>query len=235
MATVDDLKSIATAKLGFARPNQFLIELPPVPFLSNGAGDDFSFGLKELLPIPSIPGIIDAGTPGSREMNILCSNLNLPGKQVLTTERRVGMEFQKVAYGYASDDVNMTFYLMNDYGVKRYFDAWISSIINEETGTVAYKNTYQKSIKIHQLRKPQTGFSANLGPLRGSLQVGGGSVYTCELLEAFPTTVQAVELQNELDGLVQLSVQISYTRWKPITVGIQNFVEGGINIGQIFR
>ena len=46
------------------------------------------------------------------------------------------MEFQKAAYGYASDDVNMTFYLMNDYGVKRYFDAWISSIINEETGTV---------------------------------------------------------------------------------------------------
>ena len=34
MATVDDLKSIATAKLGFARPNQFLVELPPVPFLS---------------------------------------------------------------------------------------------------------------------------------------------------------------------------------------------------------
>lgn len=235
MATVDDLKSIATAKLGFAKPNQFLVELPPVPFLANGNGIGFGQALKELFPIPSVPGIIDAGVPGTREMNILCSNLNLPGKQVLTTERRIGMEFQKIAYGYASDDVNMTFYLMNDYGVKRYFDAWISGIIDEETGMVSYKSEYQRPIKIHQLRKPQTGFSANLGPLRGNLQVGGGSVYTCELIDAFPTTAQTIELTNELDGLLQLSVQISYTRWKPVTVGLQQYVEGGVNLGQIFR
>ena len=36
------------------------------------------------------------------------------------------------------------------------------------------------------------------------------------LVDAFPTTVSAIELNNELDGLVQVTVQLPYTRWKAI-------------------
>ena len=229
MSTIEDLKSVATAKLGFARPNQFLVEMPPIG--SNAFGGVGGF-LANLLPsIPNIPGVLDTGTPSSREMNILCSSATLPGKQVLTTDRRIGMEFQKVAYGYAVDDVSLTFYLMNDYGVKTYFDAWIASTINEETGGVAYKSEYAKSIKIHQLRRAIKGRSIDIGPLSANVGIGGGTVYAVELLNAFPTTLQAVELTNELDGLLQLTVQISYTRWKKIDSGLQNFVSGGLNFG----
>ena len=229
MSTIEDLKSVATAKLGFARPNQFLVEMPPIG--SNAFGGVGGF-LANLLPsIPNIPGVLETGTPSSREMNILCSNATLPGKQVLTTDRRIGMEFQKVAYGYAVDDVSLTFYLMNDYGVKTYFDAWIASTINEETGGVAYKSEYAKSIKIHQLRRAIKGRNIDIGPLSANVGIGGGTVYAVELLNAFPTTLQAVELTNELDGLLQLTVQISYTRWKKIDSGLQNFVSGGLNFG----
>ncbi len=229
MSTIEDLKSVATAKLGFARPNQFLVEMPPIG--SNAFGGVGGF-LANLLPsIPNIPGVLETGTPSSREMNILCSSATLPGKQVLTTDRRIGMEFQKVAYGYAVDDVSLTFYLMNDYGVKTYFDAWIASTINEETGGVAYKSEYAKSIKIHQLRRAIKGRSIDIGPLSANVGIGGGTVYAVELLNAFPTTLQAVELTNELDGLLQLTVQISYTRWKKIDSGLQNFVSGGLNFG----
>ena len=227
MASIDELKSVASSKLGFARPNQFLVEMPTI-----GQGGFLGGLLSNFLPpLPNIPGILETGNPSTREMNLLCANVNLPGKQILTTERRVGMEFQKVAYGYAVDDVSMTFYLMNDYGLKKYFDTWASTIIDEVTGNVGYKTDYAKSIKIHQLRKPLIGFSKNIGPLRGNLQIGGGSVYTVELIEAFPTTIQAVELNNELDGLVQLTVQISYTRWNPVSAGLQNFIQGSLNFG----
>ena len=229
MSTIEDLKSVATAKLGFARPNQFLVEMPPIG--SNAFGGVGGF-LANLLPsIPNIPGVLDTGTPSSREMNILCTNVNLPGKQVLTTDRRIGMEFQKVAYGYASQDVSMTFYLMNDYGVKTYFDAWIASTINEETGGVAYKSEYAKSVKIHQLRRAIKGRSIDVGPLSANIGIGGGTVYAVELLNAFPTTINPVELNNELDGLLQLTVEMSYTRWRKIDSGLQNFVSGGLNFG----
>ena len=141
----------------------------------------------------------------------------MPGKVTLTNDRRIGMEFQKVAYGYAVDDVAMTFYLMNDYGVKEYFDAWRNTAIPEDGAkafTSNYKSQYAKSITIHQLRQPLKGFSKQVGPIRFSGGIGGGSVYSVELLEAFPVSTSAIELNNELDGLVQLTVSFAYTNWK---------------------
>jgi len=219
MASIDELKSIASTKLGFARNNQFLVQLPPI-----GSGNNFLGFLGNLFSLPSIPGTPLATTPTTKELNILCASAQLPGKQILTADRRIGMEFQKVAYGYAVPEVNLTFYLMNDYGVKTYFDAWMKSTLNEEAGTVAYKNEYQHSIKIHQLRRPIKGTSLNVGPLGINFDFGGGSVYVCELLEAFPTTMSTIELSNELDGLLQLSVTFSYTRWVDREVGLEGLV-----------
>jgi hypothetical protein len=227
MASVDDLKSIASAKLGFARPNQFLVNLPQV-----GGVGPIGF-LQNLLPLPSIPGILE-NAPGGREMNLLCSSTQLPGKQVLTSERRIGMEFQKVAYGYAVDDVTLTFYLMNDYGMKTYFDRWLSQTVQEEKGTVGWKKDYALPVTIHQLRKPIRGKTFDAGFITANLDIGGGTVYSVNLLDAFPTTVSAIELNNELDGLVQLSVQLSYTRWEKKDAGLGGLIGGGLNFGSLF-
>ena len=226
--TVDELKALANTKLGFARPNRFLVTFPT------------SFGGSGGI-LGSVLGLLNLGGGGAsgRELNILCSNTTLPSKITLTSERRIGMEFQKVAYGYAVDDVSMTFYLMNDYGVKEYFDAWRNTAIPEEGGnafTSNYKSSYAKSITIHQLRQPLKGFSKQVGPIRFGLGLGGGSVYSVELLEAFPVATSAIELNNELDGLVQLTVTFAYTNWRR-TTNTQGFINmdidtplGGIDI-----
>ena len=226
--SVDELKALANTKLGFARPNRFLVTFPT------------SFGGSGGI-LGSVLGLLNIGGGGAsgRELNILCSNTTLPAKVTLTSERRIGMEFQKIAYGYAVDDVSMTFYLMNDYGVKEYFDAWRNSAIPEDGGnafTSNYKSTYAKSITIHQLRQPLKGFSRQVGPVRFGLGLGGGSVYSVELLDAFPVGTSAIELNNELDGLVQLTVTFAYTNWKRAS-NTQGFINmdidtplGGIDI-----
>ncbi len=196
MASVDELKSLASAKLGFARQNSFLVELPS------------TFGANSLLS--------RIATLGGNELNVLCSNVTLPGKQILTNDRRVGLEFQKMAYGYAVDDVSMTFYALNDYGIKKYLDTWTSAIVNEESQVVGYKEDYQRDIKIHQLRKPIINKSIDAGPLNINVGLGQGTVYSVQLQDAFPTTVGTIELNNELDGLIQVVVQFSYTKWKAI-------------------
>jgi len=227
-SSVDELKALANTKLGFARPNRFLVTFPT------------SFGGSGGI-LGSVLGLLNIGGGGAsgRELNILCSNTTLPAKVTLTSERRIGMEFQKVAYGYAVDDVSMTFYLMNDYGVKEYFDAWRNSAIPEDGGnafTSNYKSSYAKSITIHQLRQPLKGFSRQVGPVRFGLGLGGGSVYSVELLEAFPVATSAIELNNELDGLVQLTVTFAYTNWKRAS-NTQGFINmdidtplGGIDV-----
>ena len=40
------------------------------------------------------------------------------------------------------------------------------------------------------------------------------SVYSVELIDAFPTTVGGVNLNNDPDGLIELAVSFSYTNWR---------------------
>ena len=222
--SIEDIKALMNTKLGFARPNKFLVTLPTV-----GVGGGLLNGI-----IGAFSGMGGGANP--RELNILCSNATMPAKQVLTNDRRIGMEFQKVAYGYAVDDVSMTFYLMNDYGIKDYFDSWRSTILDEFGQASNYKNEYAKTVTIHQLRQPLKGFSKQVGPIRFNAGLGGGSVYSVDLLEAFPIASSAIELNNELDGLVQLTVTFAYTNWRRASGG-QNFINmdidtplGGIDI-----
>ena len=165
--SVDELKALANTKLGFARPNRFLVTLP-------------SFGGGGLFGI-----FTDGASP--RELNILCSHASLPAKNILTNERRIGMEYQKMAYGYQVDDVTLTFYMMNDYGVKEYFDTWRNIVVNENSMESNYKNDYART------------------------------VYSVDLLEAFPINTSEIQLNNELAGLVQMNVVIGYTNWRRST------------------
>ena len=225
MATIDELKGAASAKLGFARANNFLVELPSV------SGGGFLGGILSSF-IPSVPGVFTPPTSGS-EINLLCKSVQLPGRQITTHQRAIGAINEKVAYGYAVDDVSISFHLLNDYGMKNYFDKWMSSIVNPETNEIGYKNNYAKSVKIHQLRKPLINKSTSLGVANISIGIGGGSVYTVELLEAFPTTVNAISFSDELDGLIEVNVQLSYTNWKVVAPS-QQFINIGVSPGQIF-
>jgi hypothetical protein len=231
MSSINELKGMASSKLGFARSNQFLIELPRLEESSAPGG--FLGAIIDRVGgfIPAIPGLTPDRQPNPRELNVLCQATGLPGKQILTTDRKVGMINEKIAYGYAVSELSISFYMLNDYSVKLYFDAWMAKIIDDGYGAngqktaqiVKYKDEYAKSVKIHQLRKPQIGFSANLGPISAGIGIGGGSVYTVELLEAFPTTINEITFTNDLDGIIQVTVQLSYTNWKR-TKPSQNFI-----------
>lgn len=167
MSSINDLKGIISGKGGAARSNRFKVILPPI----NGVT--------------------------SNELDLLCRDVNLPGRQILTRERTIGIQTRKVAYGFAQEDVSITFLLLNDYGAKRYFEAWQNIAINQETLEIGYKKDYSKKVSIFQLDNQNR------------------NVYKCDLLEAFPTTMNTIALNNELDGLVEVNVQLSYTNWEP--------------------
>lgn len=246
MTSINELKGMASAKLGFARTNNYLIELPSLSASSGkknfglgGIAGSLANSVAENVEafIPSIPGLTPDRLPNSRELNTLCRGASLPGKQILTADRRIGMNNEKVAYGYAVTDVNLTFYMLNDYSIKNYFDEWFNLIIDDGYGesgkklaqSVKYKDEYAKTVKIHQLRKPQIGFSGSLGPISANVGLGGGSVYTVELIEAFPTTVNEITFSNDLDGIVEMSVSLTFTNWKKAKPS-QNFISASIGI-----
>lgn len=220
MTSIEQLKSAASLKLGFARSNQFLVQLP-----SNLGGKPGLGGVVGILT--KISSLL-----GGDDMNIICSRAELPGKRILTHDRAIGVENQKVAYGYATDDVNLVFYCLNDYGIIKYFDEWRALTIGEQPGEAVYKNEYARSIKIHQLRKPLLGIGKSLGPIRLNIGLGGGSVYSVELIDAFPINISSIELSNELDGLVQVNVTIAYTNWERTTSG-QGWISASAGLGNL--
>ena len=194
--TIDDLKALISNKGGVARGNVFAVSLPPLA------------GLR------------------SRELNLLCSNVNLPGRQIMSQERTIGLINQKVANNHAYDDVSLTFRCLNDYGIREYFETWQNLCIDQQSLEVGYLNEYAFNVKIHQLKRGfgaptyQTPFgipklppmASNLvdkflgpGPLggvisalRGELDLGfigqDDTVYSCELIQAFPTTLGQIQL-----------------------------------------
>ena len=162
---------------------------------------------------------IDASPVSPYQLNVLCKSVNMPGRQILTNERNYGMKRQKVAYGYAQEDVSMTFHVLNDYGVKEYFENWMGMTVNFERGEVNYKKEYEKDVIIQQLKKDvifdlSFNFQLPLGlELVGDVVTPDQIAYTCRLENAFPTTMNAIEFNNESNGTVELNVQLSYTDW----------------------
>ena len=193
MDTIDQFKSLVSSKGGVARANVFRVRLPSLP-----------------------------GVASSRDISLLCKDVQLPGRQILTNERRIGLQFEKVAYGYAVQDINMTFHVMNDYGIKKYFETWQNLAVDQTSFEVGYYNDYTFQIVINQLKKGVTlptysfGNFLDLFTPRTVTVANDQIIYSCQLTNAFPTTMNAIQLNNDQDGIVELNVQLSYKNWKQI-------------------
>ena len=183
---LDVFKSVISKGGGVARQNQFFVSLPSLTY--------------------------DAS-----DLNILCASVNLPGRQILTMERLIGLKGRKMPNGFASDDVSMTFYVLNDYKVKKYFEDWQNRVINQNTYEVGYPEDYVQDVTISQLQKG-LAFDFPIDKIFGinidvDVRTKAKVVYQCKLLDAYPTSMSAIELNNEMDGLIQLNVQLSYRNW----------------------
>lgn len=216
VANIDQLKSLVTQRRGMAVPTLFKVEMP-----SLGSGR-FNVG----------------------ELNLLCSNVNLPGRQIMTQDREIGGVVTKVANNHAHADVNLTFRVLNDYMVKQYFETWQGLAVNQggqgdEVG-LRYASNYTHPVKISQLQKgfgfpifkkalptpklppelqnrlPVIGpFDFAQGEFDLNLITGDQIVYECMLEGAFPTTMNAVSLSDAGNNtVVEMSVQLSYRRWR---------------------
>lgn len=144
------------------------------------------------LPYISGTGILPGG------LNLMCRSASLPGKQIMTGERMIGVKMEKVVNGFAVDDVALTFYLTNDYEAKRYFEAWAALSLDPDTYELNYKygpNGYAKDVTITQLNQRSE------------------PIYVCKLKDAFPTTINPIEFSSNEGSVVELNVQLSYSDW----------------------
>lgn len=120
---IDTFKSKITEGGGLAMANLYRVFLPPIT------------GVR------------------TQDMDILCKAAQIPGRQILSTEKFMGTTTVKIANGYASDDVTLTFYCLNDMRIIDYFHAWQSKAVDQEEQEIGYFNDYTYPVIIQALKK----------------------------------------------------------------------------------
>ena len=176
----------------------------------------------------------------SRSLNFLCKGVGIPGRQIQTNEHIIGINNTKIANGYLFDDVSITFYCMNDFKIRTYFEKWQDLCVKRQGAyEIGYYNEYTHPVVIQHIKKGVSfpikkkkifdsgklpSSIANRLPKLGPIDLAQGEIdldfitgdkitYTCMLDKAFPTSLQSMELSNDEASILEVSVQLSYRDW----------------------
>jgi len=156
----------------------------------------------DILMVPPAEAFND--TESIRDINVLCETCSLPGRQIQTFEHAYFRQQIKVAESFINEDVSFTFNLTSDFFIKDIFDKWTNLIIDRNSYKKNYDSVYKRDVGIFQN------------------DVQNKNVYGIKLINAFPISVQAIELDSS-DGEVQkVTVDFTYEDFEELTTKPNN-------------
>lgn len=140
-----------------------------------------------------------------QQVSMYCEQAQLPYTRILTSRQQLfgPPSFHPVGVEYNGEGVSLQFFVDRDMQVKRFFDAWANGIIDRTTFTANYQQNYLSQIYVSQLDEADN------------------ITYKCKLIDAFPTTVQALQLDGSMAGQVhRLNVTFNFRKWIEVAVGL---------------
>lgn len=155
------------------------------------------------ISFPALRGEL-ASADDKRDIEFFCESASIPGRQILTLDYNTTRQTTKKPNGYANEDITLVFNLTNDYFIRELFRRWTNAIINRSTYELGYKRDYCTDVEINQLDEQNN------------------KVYTVILRDAYPVTVQNIDLNNTTEsGVQKMSVTLTYydfveTKGQPI-------------------
>lgn len=139
-----------------------------------------------------------------RDISILCESCSLPGRQIQTLDHTYFKQQIKVAESFINDDVSFTFNLTSDYFIKEIFDKWTNLIIDRNSFKKNYDSVYKRDVDIYQQN------------------IENKDVYGVKLINAFPITVQAIDLNSSEGETQKITVTFTYEDFEELIVNTVN-------------
>lgn len=157
--------------------------------------------------IPGLNGFL--GSNGTSGLTLRCESAEMPGRFINTTDRKIGaVPVWKVPYQSTYNEANMTFIVDDDMNTKLFFDLWQQIINPTSTFNFRYPKDYVTDISVTQY------------------DVHGEVSYKAVMLNAYPISINAMDLDWSSDSYHKLNVTFAYTHW---TFGsVNNIVKDGI-------
>lgn len=126
---------------------------------------------------------------------LFCDSVSLPGINISSTPARVFGESTEMPYERTFEPVQLSFYCDTNLIIKQAFESWVDLIVNPQTRAINYYNNYIKDIEIYV----QT--------------VDEQSVQVIKLHDAYPKTIQSIQMDAGSRELMKMNVTLQYKYW----------------------
>jgi hypothetical protein len=184
---LNDILSTFHSDEGYALPNRFEVFILAPP--KRGGGPTLS----------NYTG--SERNSNARAVSLRCESISLPGRNLNTlTDTNIYGPTREIVDGVTyAEDITMTFQASSGLDERVFFEEWQKQAFDENTWNVGYYNDYVSEVQIYLLdRKDQRR-------------------YGLRLLEAFPKTIEATELnQGTNNEIVKTSVSFSFRYWETL-------------------
>jgi hypothetical protein len=169
-----------------------------------GTINDFKGSFKKDLARPSrfdvvisTPLVMSPYVTDARKLTYRCESAQLPGRTFATAEQKIGSNpVEKYPYLTTYNDIDLTFIVDDDMSQKIFFDTWLELINPSFSYNYQYKSNYASIITINQY------------DLTNKLS------YSIDLFDAYPVSVNQMDLDWSSDSNHKINVTFAYTRWQ---------------------
>ena len=138
----------------------------------------------------------------TNRLSWLCDTINIPSRSLTTTEFRTYGLPVKRPYGSVYTESQMEFLCTRNMGEKKFFDAWLNYIFNNNSYDIAYYDNYRTDIDIYHFDRTAT--DAN------DLDK---STYHIKLEEAYPTLVGEVSMNHTATEILKIPITFTYKKY----------------------
>ena len=151
-----------------------------------------------LIPIPvALASYITT----ARNLSMRCEAVDMPGRSFETAIKKIGSApVEMFPYHTTYNESTITFIISDDMNEKIFFDAWMDLINPSTDYNFQYKANYATDISINQY------------------DVTNSLTYSAVLREAFPLTINQLDMDWNADGFHKLSVVFAYKQWNNNTI-----------------
>jgi len=142
---------------------------------------------------------------GDRTMTLRCESAEFPGKTLNTHDQRIYGPIERYPNQVQFQDVTLTFIVGSDMKEKSLFDIWFEKISPTRNWDMEYKidesgrKTYTADIVINQY------------------DVSDQLVYAVRLVDAFPHSMNQLDLNWSDDNHHRLTITFAYFYWEVLT------------------
>lgn len=161
-----------------------------------------------VIPVP-VPLVLHVNK--ARNLTFRCEEAQLPGRTLSTAELKIGSSpNEKYPYGTTFNDIDLTFIVDDTMEQKVFFDTWMNYINPNYSWNLRYKEDYATVITINQY------------------DAQNRKSYSVDLYEAYPISMNQMDLSWGSEGYHKLVVTFAYTSWSNAVLDTTDILDLGV-------